>query len=102
MIDLPLPLPAWGTTNKNKNSDNDDNYYEIIFYNNKNMIKSININETLKNNTITSEINSSRNSDLKESSKSNGKSKSLIKLKQIEDMHQKLLSYKLLTEKAIF
>ena len=97
-----MPLPAWGTTNKNKNSDNDDNYYEIIFYNNKNMIKSININETLKNNTITSEINSSRNSDLKESSKSNGKSKSLIKLKQIEDMHQKLLSYKLLTEKAIF
>ena len=99
---MPLPLTPWGTTNKNKNSDNDDNYYEIIFYNNKNMIKSININETLKNNTITSEINSSRNSDLKESTKSNGKSKSLVKLKQIEDMHQKLLSYKLLTEKAIF
>ena len=103
MIDLPLPLPDWRTTNKNKVSNNDDNYYyKNINNNNKKLIKSINNNETLKNSTITSDINSSRNSDLKESTISNGKSTSLIKLKQIEDMRQKLLSYKLLTEKAIF
>ena len=103
MIDLPLSLPDWRTTNKNKVSNNDDNYYyKNINNNNKKLIKSINNNETLKNSTITSDINSSRNSDLKESTISNGKSTSLIKLKQIEDMRQKLLSYKLLTEKAIF
>ena len=102
MTDLPLPLPDWRTTNKNKNLSYDDNYDKNNDYKNKNYIKSINNYESFKNSTITSDINSSRNDDLKESTLSNGKSTSLIKLKHIEDMRQKLLSYKLLTEKAIF
>ena len=97
MIDLPLPLPDWRTENKNKNLGNDNKYY-----NNINFLKNINNKETLKDSTIISDINSSRNDDLKESMISSAKSTSLIKLKQIEDMRQKILSYKLLTEKAIF
>ena len=102
MTDLPLPLPDWRTTNKNKNLSYDDNSDKNTNYKNKNYFKSINNYESFKNSTITSDINSSRNDDLKESTLSNGKSTSLIKLKHIEDMRQKLLSYKLLTEKAIF
>ena len=96
MSDLPLPLPDWRTTNKNKHSTKSDNN-EIK---NKNYFPNSNNNDSIKYATITS--NSSKNEDLKESTISSIKATSIIKLKQVEDMRQKILSYKLLTEKAIF
>ena len=103
MNDLPLPLPDWRTTNnKNKNSANNLNI-ENQNQNNQLLIKNISNYNSIKYNSInSSEINSSRNEDLRESTISSLKATSLIKLKQVEDMRQKILSYKLLTEKAIF
>ena len=101
MNELPLPLPDWRTTNnKNKNSAN--NNINNIQNQNQMLYENINNNDSLKNSTIISEINNSKNDDLKESTISSLNATSLIKLKQVEDMRQKILSYKLLTEKAIF
>lgn len=100
MIDLPLPLPDWRTTNKNKNSSNHTNKNIDDNNKNKNYFQSLNNNDSIKYGTIAS--NSSKNDDLRESTISSIKATSLIKLKQVEDMRQKILSYKLLTEKAIF
>ena len=102
MIDLPMPLPDRRTLgNKNKNLGNNVINKEINNQN-KNFYENINNNDSLKNSTIISEINNSKNDDLKESTISSLIATSLIKLKQVEDMRQKILSYKLLTEKAIF
>ena len=103
MNDLPLPLHDWRTTNnKNKNSANNLNI-DNQNQNNQLLIKNISNYNSIKYNSInSSEINSSRNEDLRESTISSLKATSLIKLKQVEDMRQKILSYKLLTEKAIF
>ena len=99
MIDLPLPLPDWRTTNaKNKNAANNNQKQNQK----PNLINNVSSYNSLKYNSINSEVNSSKNEDLRESSMSSLKATSLIKLKQVEDMRQKILSYKLLTEKAIF
>ena len=66
------------------------------------LFKNISNYNSIKYNSITSDVNSSKNEDLRESTTSSIKATSLIKLKQVEDMRQKILSYKLLTEKAIF
>ena len=98
MTDLPLPLPDWRTNNtKNKNSTNNNQ--------NKKIFKNISNYNSIKFNSINSnnsDVNSSKNEDLRDSTTSSIKATSLIKLKQVEDMRQKILSYKLLTEKAIF
>ena len=99
MIDLPLPLPDWRTTNaKNKNAANNNQKQNQK----PNFINNVSSYNSLKYNSINSDVNSSKNEDLRESSMSSLKATSLIKLKQVEDMRQKILSYKLLTEKAIF
>ena len=101
MNELPLPLPDWRTTNnKNKNSAN--NNINNIQNQNQMLFKNISNYNSIKYNSITSDVNSSKNEDLRESTTSSIKATSLIKLKQVEDMRQKILSYKLLTEKAIF
>ena len=101
MNELPLPLPDWRTTNnKNKNSAN--NNINNIQNQNQMLFKNISNYNSIKYNSITSDVNSSKNDDLRESTTSSIKATSLIKLKQVEDMRQKILSYKLLTEKAIF
>ena len=101
MNELPLPLPDWRTTNnKNKNSAN--NNINNLQNQNQMLFKNISNYNSIKYNSITSDVNSSKNEDLRESTTSSIKATSLIKLKQVEDMRQKILSYKLLTEKAIF
>ena len=101
MSDLPSPLPDWRTTNnKNKNSAN--NNINNLQSQNQMLFKNISNYNSIKYNSITSDVNSSKNEDLRESTTSSIKATSLIKLKQVEDMRQKILSYKLLTEKAIF
>ena len=95
--DLPLPLPDRRTTNnKNKKISNEINTQNS----NKMLFQNISNYNSIKFNSITSD--SSKNEDLRESTSSNIKATSLLKLKQVEDMRQKILSYKLLTEKAIF
>ena len=87
MYDLPLPAPDRRAIAKESHKKTtstseveDSNKYE---YN--------------KFNSITSD-----NDDIRESTNSNIKTMSLIKLKQIEDMRQKILSYKLLSEKTMY
>ena len=97
--DLPLPLPDWRTANKkNKNSVSEINKKNKNH--NQTFFQNISNYNSIKFNSITSD--GSKNEDLGESTSSNIKATSLIKLKQVEDMRQKILSYKLLTEKAIF
>ena len=83
MSDLPLPLPdrrlLLNLYDKNSNST----------YLNNNQIHSIEQSETKNKNTILSESQE-------------GSSLSIVKLKQIEDMRQKILNYKLLSEKTIY
>ena len=83
MSDLPMPLPDRRTLLKikDKNDSSKDNK-------NKALKQSIEQPETKKKNTIASELQES--------------SLSIVKLKQIEDMRQKMLNYKLLTEKTIY
>ena len=81
--DLPLPLPDRRTLKNNQNQK--DNQYPKNKYQNQ-IIEHI---DTQNKNTIISE--SQENNSL-----------SLIKLKQIEDMRQKILNYKLLTEKSLY
>ena len=84
MSDLPLPLPDRRTLAKTSEQENNN----IIIDKNK-FFKSIEQIDAQKSNTINSEIQE-------------GASLSLVKLKQIEDMRQKILNYKLLTEQSIF
>ena len=83
MSDLPLPLPDRRTLLNlyDKNSN--------FSYLSKNQIHSIEQDETKNKNTILSESQE-------------GSSLSIVKLKQIEDMRQKILNYKLLSEKTIY
>ena len=83
MSDLPMPLPDRRTLLKikDKNDSSKDNK-------NKAQKQSIEQTETKNKNTIASELQES--------------SLSIVKLKQIEDMRQKILNYKLLTEKTIY
>ena len=83
MSDLPMPLPDRRTLLKikDKNGSSKDNK-------NKAQKQSIEQPETKNKNTIASELQES--------------SLSIVKLKQIEDMRQKILNYKLLTEKTIY
>ena len=98
--DLPLPLPDWRTTNnKNKKIANEINNPNPNKTQNQ-LFPNISNYNSIKFNSITSD--GSKNEDLRESTSSSIKATSLIKLKQVEDMRQKILSYKLLTEKAIF
>ena len=83
MSDLPLPLPDRRTLAHSSNQDNnlsDKNKFS------KHQIEQM---DTQNKNTIISESQE-------------GASLSLVKLKQIEDMRQKILNYKLLTEQSIF
>ena len=83
MSDLPLPLPDRRTLKNNQNPL--DNTSTKNKYQNQ-IIEQI---DPQNKNTILSE--SQENNSL-----------SLVKLKQIEDMRQKILNYKLLTEKSIY
>ena len=83
MSDLPMPLPDRRTLLKIK--DKNDSYKDNK---NKALKQSIEQPETKNKNTIASELQES--------------SLSIVKLKQIEDMRQKILNYKLLTEKTIY
>lgn len=83
MSDLPLPLPDRRTLlnlqDQNNKSPNSNIYAK------QNIAQS----DTKNKNTIVSESQE-------------GSSLSIVKLKQIEDMRQKILNYKLLTEKTIY
>ena len=83
MSDLPLPLPDRRTLAKSSKQQN--NKFDKNKFSKKEMEKMDSDNK----NTINSEIQE-------------GASLSLVKLKQIEDMRQKILNYKLLTEQSIF
>ena len=98
--DLPLPLPDWRTTNNNKNKNLPNEINNLNRNQNQTLFPNISNYNSIKFNSITSD--GSKNEDLRESTSSSIKATSLIKLKQVEDMRQKILSYKLLTEKAIF
>lgn len=95
MNDLPLPMPDRRTKAKDslkKTSSTseveDINKFKNSFDNNK-------------YNSITSD-NNEYNDEVRDSTNSNIKTMSLIKLKQIEDMRQKIITYKLLSEKTMF
>ena len=83
MSDLPLPLPdrrtLGSTTNPQFNSPNNNKFSKDKNKFSEKQINNNNINDALESNSL-----------------------SLIKLKQIEDMRQKILNYNLLTEKSIF
>ena len=82
MSDLPLPLPDRRTLGNSMNQNFDPtNVNKFSKDNNK-------INDNQNNNKLTDSIEAN--------------SLSLVKLKQIEDMRQKILNYNLLTEKTIF
>ena len=82
MSDLPLPLPDRRTLGNSMNQNFDPtNVNKFSKDNNK-------INDNQNNNKLTDSIEAN--------------SLSLVKLKQIEDMRQKILTYNLLTEKTIF
>ena len=83
MSDLPLPLPDRRTLLNLYDKNSNFSY----LYNNQ--IHSIEQDETKNKNTILSESQE-------------GSSLSIVKLKQIEDMRQKILNYKLLSEKTIY
>ena len=83
MSDLPLPLPDRRTLAKSSKQQNNK------FDKNKFSKKEMEQIDSDNKNTINSEIQE-------------GTSLSLVKLKQIEDMRQKILNYKLLTEQSIF
>ena len=87
MNDLPLPLPDRRTT-KNKEDS----------LKNSRFVSEINKFKPENNNNTSNSIENSNNS--RDSINSN--TMSIIKLKQIGDMRQKILSYRLLTEKSIF
>jgi predicted AAA+ superfamily ATPase len=95
MTDLPLPLPDRRITQKDslKKTSSTSEVEDINKFKNK--------YENSKYNSITNDNNES-NEDLRESTHSNIKAMSLIKLKQIDDMRSKILNYKLLTEKTMF
>jgi predicted AAA+ superfamily ATPase len=88
MYDLPIPMPDRRTTAKEslKKTSSTSEVEEI---------------NKFKSNSISSD-NNDYNDELRDSTHSNIKTMSLIKLKQIEDMRQKILSYKLLSEKTMF
>ena len=82
MSDLPLPLPDRRTLGNSMNQNFDPtNVNKFSKDNNK-------INDNQNNNKLSDSIEAT--------------SLSLVKLKQIEDMRQKILNYNLLTEKTIF
>ena len=82
MSDLPLPRPDRRTLGNSMNQNFDPtNVNKFSKDNNK-------INDNQNNNKLTDSIEAT--------------SLSLVKLKQIEDMRQKILTYNLLTEKTIF
>ena len=83
MSDLPLPLPDRRTLLNNQDQNNKDS----------------NLNKYQKQKISQTDINN-KNTILSESQE--GSSLSIVKLKQIEDMRQKILNYKLLTEKTIY
>ena len=95
MTDLPLPLPDRRITQKDslKKTSSTSEVEDINKFKNK--------YENSKYNSITNDNNES-SEDLRESTHSNIKAMSLIKLKQIDDMRSKILNYKLLTEKTMF
>ena len=95
MYDLPLPIPDRRITAKDssKKTGSTSEVEEINKFQNN--------YDYLKSNSITSD-NNEYNDECRNSTQSNIKAMSLIKLKQIEDMRKKILSYKLLTEKTMF
>jgi len=83
MSDLPLPLPDRRTLLNIQDQNNKDS----------------NFNKYQKQKISQTDVNN-KNTILSESQE--GSSLSIVKLKQIEDMRQKILNYKLLTEKTIY
>jgi predicted AAA+ superfamily ATPase len=83
MSDLPLPLPDRRTLLNLQDQNN----------------KSPNLDKFPKQNKVQTDVKN-KNTILSESQE--GSSLSIVKLKQIEDMRQKILNYKLLTEKTIY
>ena len=95
MYDFPIPLPDRRTTGKDslKKTNSTSEVEDINKFKSK--------YDNIKCNHITTD-NHETNEDLRDSTNSNIKAMSLIKLKQIDDMRTKILNYKLLTEKTIF
>ena len=96
MSDLPLPKPDRRKIHKGSIKKTNSTLEEEDINNSSN--KNINI----KHNLMINDDNNDFNDDLRDSTHSNINSMSLIKLKQIDDMRNKILTYKLLTEKTIF
>ncbi len=95
MNDLPLPMPD--RRNKVKDSFKKTSSTSEV----EDINKFKNSFDNNKYNSITSD-NNEYNDEIRDSTNSNIKTMSLIKLKQIEDMRQKILSYKLLSEKTMY
>ena len=95
MSDLPLPKPDRRKIHKDTIKKTNSTLEEDDINNLSNK------NDNIKYNSILSS-NNDFNDDLRDSIHSNIKAMSLIKLKQIDDMRYKILTYKLLTEKTIF
>ena len=96
MSDLPSPKPDRRKIHKGSIKKTNSTLEEEDINNSSN--KNINI----KHNLMINDDNNDFNDDLRDSTHSNINSMSLIKLKQIDDMRNKILTYKLLTEKTIF
>ena len=95
MNDLPLPMPD--RRNKVKDSFKKTSSTSEV----EDINKFKNSFDNNKYNSITSD-NNEYNDEIRDSTNSNIKTMSLIKLKQIEDMRQKIMTYKLLSEKTMF
>ena len=95
MADLLLPKPEHGKIEKSTIKETKYTLEE------KDINNFSNKKDNIKYNSIASD-NNDNNYDLRDSTHSNIKAMSLIKLKQIDEMRNKILTYKLLTETAIF
>ena len=94
MNDLPLPLPDRRKAKEYLKKTNSTSVEDTD--------KSKNNNDILRNSSISNISNENNENGLRDSTHSSIKAMSLVKLKQIDDMRKKILTYKLLTEKTMF
>ena len=102
MFDLPLPKPDRRIIAKESvkkvNSISEDEYADEY----KKKFDNIIYNSLTNDNNAFKGYNDYNDNESQISTNSNIRTMSLIKIKQIEDMRKKILTYKLLTEKAMF
>ena len=97
MNDLPLPLPDRRIAKEYLKKTNSTSEIEV-----EDMKKLKNNSDNRKNSSISSISNENNENGLRDSTHSSIQAMSLVKLKQIDDMRKKILTYKLLTEKTMF